>query len=753
MTAPAVRRLGDLRRADAAEVGGKAAQLGELVAAGARVPEGLVLTVAAGELTADHRRSLLGACAEELGPGPFAVRSSGIAEDGAERSFAGMYETVLDVSADGLPAAVDRVLASAQAARAAAYGSVGNGHMAVIVQRMVAPAAAGVALTADPISGDRGSCVITAVRGLGERLVSGASAGDEWVVADGVATPRRQPERALDGAQAALVAGEARRMAAALGVPQDVEWAVDLDGELWLLQARPMTALPPDVSWEPPAPGAYSRQLRFGEWISEPVTPLFESWLLTRMEERTHAGYLHEIGQRIPRPYHVVVNGWYFYTLNWATPAAFARNLPNMLWHLVRSPRTLAGISPSTVRHAVPILERKWRADLRPRYRGAVEDAERRVELLPVTELPALIDDLADLAGESFMWVTALAGAAYKLELNLAQFYRRHLAPLLGGSHLPLLTGFQAPTDPARHAVASLDWWHAPGAPAGSAARPAADHARLVETRRAAEEAAFTALASSPRRLRAFRKVLADAQHLVPLREEQVGELTLAWPVMRRAVLRIGEALAARGVVDEPHDIFFLTRDEVLSAIGDGGSASRVDVAARHAMRRVQARLVPPLLVGRMNQFVAKLIDGMTRTFGAVPSDSALVSGVPASPGRASGPVRVVHGPEQFDELRPGEILVAPLTAPAWTPLFTRAAGVVTDVGSAAAHASIIAREYGIPAVVGCGDATARLRTGMWVTVDGSRGNVEVAHEPPGTAPDRTAGLGIGADNRPLTGR
>jgi pyruvate,water dikinase len=87
----------------------------------------------------------------------------------------------------------------------------------------------------------------------------------------------------------------------------------------------------------------------------------------------------------------------------------------------------------------------------------------------------------------------------------------------------------------------------------------------------------------------------------------------------------------------------------------------------------------------------------------------------------------VIRGPQDFDELEAGEILVAPLTAPAWTPLFHRAAAVVTDVGSAAAHASIIAREYGIPAVVGCGDATARLHTGMRVTVDGSAGNVEPA--------------------------
>jgi pyruvate,water dikinase len=87
----------------------------------------------------------------------------------------------------------------------------------------------------------------------------------------------------------------------------------------------------------------------------------------------------------------------------------------------------------------------------------------------------------------------------------------------------------------------------------------------------------------------------------------------------------------------------------------------------------------------------------------------------------------VIRGPAEFDQLQDGEVLVAPLTAPAWTPLFHRAAAVVTDVGSPAAHASIIAREFGIPAVVGCGDATARLRNGMRVTVDGGTGNVELA--------------------------
>jgi pyruvate,water dikinase len=711
--------------ADAGEVGGKAAGLGELLRVGAQVPDGVVLTAEAARMTSGERQPLLQAVANDLGGGPFAVRSSGVAEDAVQHSYAGMYETVLDVPADELSTAMERVLASARSARVAEYEPATNGGMAVIIQRMVQPAAAGVVLTADPINGDRRSCVVTAVRGIGERLVSGAALGDEWVVGDGGAIPRRQPEHAIDRRQAMQVAGEARRIAAARGIPQDIEWAIDADGRLWILQSRPMTALPPDVSWEPPAPGAYTRAFRFGEWISEPVTPLFESWLLTAMEDRLHVLLKELLGERDPRPYHVVVNGWYYYSINWLSARVFARNAPGMLWHLIRTPRHIAGLFPATVRHSVPPLERHWREDLLPRYRAAVAAAEGRVETLPVTELPDVIDELADLAGEYFTSIAALAGGAFKIEINLASFYRRHLASSLGGSHLPLVAGLEPPADPGQHAVVSLDWWHPPLAPAESAATPGGRHARVVEARRAAEEAAFQALASTPRRLRAFRKLLADAQHLAAVREEQVPDLTIAWPVMRRAVLRIGEWLAMRGVIGEPDDVFFLTRGEVLEALGHGRLVTPVDVPARRVERDELAKLVAPLMVGRLTRMMRSLWERLPRLVGAVPSDSALVSGTPASPGRAAGAVRVIRGPHEFDQLQPGEILVAPLTAPAWTPLFTRAAGVVTDVGSLASHASIIAREYGIPAVVGCGDATARLRSGMQVTVDGTTGNVE----------------------------
>jgi rifampicin phosphotransferase len=722
-----IRKLSDVRMSDVAEVGGKAANLGELLAADVRVPAGVVLTAGAADMSPSDRASLLRDAASVLGLGPFAVRSSGISEDGADHSFAGMYESVLDVAADELREATDRVLAGARSARVADYRPHANGGIAVIVQRMVTPAAAGVALTADPINGDRSTCVVTAVRGLAERLVSGAAFGDEWVVRDDAATPRRQPELAIDRAQAMRIAGEARRIAAARGTPQDIEWAIDAEGTLWFVQARPMTALPPDVSWDPPTPGLYTRTYRFGEWISEPVTPLFESWLLSAMEDRTHALYREMLGQRISRPYHIVVNGWYFYSMNWATPAAFVRNMPSMLLHLIRTPRVLAGIFPSTVRHSLPILEREWRKDLPPRYRAAVASAEDRVETLPISELPGLIDELAELAGEAFLWIGALTGAAYKMELNLAGFYRKHLAGPLGGSHLPLLVGFAPQADPGEHAVATLDWWYPPQPTPSGGATPDDDRSRLVEERHEAEAAALAALASSPRRLRAFQRLLADTRHLIPLRDEQVRELTIPWPVMRRAVLRIGEELVGRGVIERADDIFFLTRAEALGALEGASLPPSVDVAARRAKREEQADLVPPLFVGRLHPMLKAMWNSYPRLMGAVRSDTALVSGTPASPGRATGSVRVVRGQDDFAELQAGEILVAPLTAPAWTPLFNKAAAVVTDVGSAAAHAAVIAREYGIPAIVGCGDATARLKTGMRVTVDGNTGNVEPA--------------------------
>jgi pyruvate,water dikinase len=105
-------------------------------------------------------------------------------------------------------------------------------------------------------------------------------------------------------------------------------------------------------------------------------------------------------------------------------------------------------------------------------------------------------------------------------------------------------------------------------------------------------------------------------------------------------------------------------------------------------------------------------------------AEGATIKGIGASPGKVTGPACVMRGPEEFHRMKPGEILVASITTPAWTPLFAMASGIVTDVGGPLSHSSIVAREYGVPAVLGTGVATERIRSGQQVTVDGDAGVV-----------------------------
>jgi len=184
--------------------------------------------------------------------------------------------------------------------------------------------------------------------------------GDEWVVVDNDAPrERRHAEGAINRGNAELAARTARRIAELRGSPQDIEWAIDAEGVLWILQAGPMTALPPEVSWDPPAPGGFSRTFRLGEWISGPVTPLFEWWLLPAIGDGLHSTRQQWVGLRAPRPYHVVVNGWTFFSLNWPSPIASMSSLPGMLLRLVRSPRRVAGARPETVRFSIPVYEQE----------------------------------------------------------------------------------------------------------------------------------------------------------------------------------------------------------------------------------------------------------------------------------------------------------------------------------------------------------------------------------------------------------
>ena len=268
-TSKAVLFLDDEEAAEPGRAGNKAATLARLAASGLPVPPGFVITVAAcNRITAAGQGgaiepelwSAIRSGLARLGDTALAVRSSGTDEDLADASYAGQYETVLGVSGPGQVAAALRTcVASAAGARVRAYAGEGAepARMAVLVQRLVPADAAGVAFTANPVTGDP-EILVSAVKGLGERLVSGAVTPDEWVVREGEITCLNSVEDALDAGQVGRVAELARRVAELAGSPQDVEWA--LAGEnLWLLQARPITALPVPPRIEPPVDGYWEK--------------------------------------------------------------------------------------------------------------------------------------------------------------------------------------------------------------------------------------------------------------------------------------------------------------------------------------------------------------------------------------------------------------------------------------------------------------------------------------------------------------
>jgi phosphohistidine swiveling domain-containing protein len=233
-------------------------------------------------------------------------------------------------------------------------------------------------------------------------------------------------------------------------------------------------------------------------------------------------------------------------------------------------------------------------------------------------------------------------------------------------------------------------------------------------------------------RLRIFRRLLRVAQDFAPLREDGLADGGLGWPILRRMVHEIGRRLVNNHVIDTLDDVFWLRLDEVQQAAnaldtGQPPADFHAIIAERRATWERERALTPPVALPLKSGARFLGID-FTNTMPArtdQPKGNVL-KGVAASPGQVTGPAQVIHGPEEFRQMRQGDILVARITTPAWTPLFALASGIVTDVGGPLSHSSIVAREYHIPAVLGTGLATERLSSGQIITVDGDAGTVTI---------------------------
>ncbi|MCL4519634.1 MAG: PEP-utilizing enzyme [Thaumarchaeota archaeon] len=677
------------------------------------------------------------------------MRSSAVQEDLPGASFAGQYETILGVS--GLEETIKAAIqcwSSAFSPRVREYLS-SNGltnvpKMGVLIQQLVRADSAGVVFTSNPITGDHEEIVVNAVRGLGERLVSGQSSADEWIIKGSEPECLRNSESALNNESVMQIGNIARRIEEVFGLPQDIEWAFSR-GRLFILQARPITALPERVEWKPPLPGTWLRNFRLGEWLGDPVTPLFESWLLERLEERMYEHFEKVLPMPTPRPYHVLVNSWYFTTANFlpsSRPKAVWLLIRYMLPAFVLHPRRFSTLIPSLSHWGMKIYEKEWRETIGPKYAEVVASGWKGVENADPKELVSLIDTAADAAGDFLYSLFAIAGSAWKPEYVFASFYQKHLSRQIGGSHQRLLQalGLTTPKSAEAHAVLSLDWYQPTLGELNLPLERDKDdddgsrRIRAVEDRLRAESDCRKAIQNEPRLLKKFERLLFNAQQAARLREEQAPQLTQGWPLLRRAVQRLGEKLVSVHLLERMDDVFFLTREEVISGLRDP-TMSVMKFSALVKVRRAtwekRRRLAPPLILGEMSWGAKNMLSRYEATLGGSRtvrnSEDGILSGLPASPGRFTGTVRIIKTAEEFVRLRSGEILVAPATTPAWTPLFRLAAAVVTDTGSLMAHASLVAREYGIPAVVGTGNATLMLKDGQVVTVDGSSGIIQFA--------------------------
>ncbi len=777
--------LGAAHRGDLALVGGKAANLGELIRGGFDVPAGFVVTTGAyrravgGALSAEEvrARSLPDDVAdaifrayEELGRGAVAVRSSATAEDLPGATFAGQQDTYLDVDgAEAVIAAVRDCWASLWSERAVAYrGRLGIDpaavEMGVVVQRMVPADRAGVMFTADPVTGEREHVVINASEGLGEAVVSGSVTPEHLVVdATGRVVERgrgRDPDTAsrvvLTAAEAVTLADTGRRIAEHFGQPQDVEWACH-DGEFFIVQARAMTALPP-------APIALNRFQRFiGPVLVElmprrPYPMELTAWILpsiarhvdemidglTGMQVRLSSaipaadGIVQQFVPPQPRPTH-------------HTPARLARTVGRGLrgsperW--ADDPRLRLYREGAAALDALDLSQLSWHE-----LTAVPGRAARLIDLmtaLRVGYLPGAFVALAQLVGS--LRLTGKADLAHEL-IGSAPTMTTAANDALGelartASEIPALRKLLESGDLDRvlTEIPSLpdaaQWWQ--------------DLQHFLETYGHRETTSLL-LAHDPCWRDSPRTVLGLIRMLLDDAPEAASTRTL--PAAARKALssrRIRHLAdkAAAGVACREDTHFELTRTmpavnravneagRRLAAAGDlddpqdvwmltldelvawtPGSSTDATTASLRATAARRTAAYKELAT-------APLIASSTLYPRRRGSDAALVVGTPGGGGRVTGRVRVIGGPDEFGGLRAGEVLVCATTNPSWTPLFQRAAAVVVDHGGIGSHAAIVAREYAIPAVLGTGSGTSALEDGRLVVVDGDVGEVLAAED------------------------
>jgi rifampicin phosphotransferase len=774
--------------------GGKGRTLARLFQAGYRVPDGFILlpTAFAGdELTSEawaQTQIFLSRFRRTDENGSFAVRSSALSEDSAQASFAGEFETVLDVQTDEeIREAIRTVRCSRHHARVQAYVQAQGleqapQEIAIVVQRLIRPDYAGVLFTVDPVTGDLAQMTGNFVPGLGDKLVSGQANAQTFTLL--------RPKGVYSGPPGLSRLGRdlyrtACGLEKELGGPQDIEWAA-ADGRLYILQSRPITTLrgykAETGEWNDSLTGNF---LWSGANLAENAPYVLTPFSCSLRKGTTYEGVDFSDGSSIGvdgYPLAGIIGGRGYMNLSIQVSASRAFFGGDTRKALKQATAFWGGIPEGVDIPLVPISTWAWLSKVLPSItRLGIKMARLRKEIPQFVaenprwcavmsqrirqignqaELAALWqDEIAPYSLDAFL--LTIAGAT-----DLPNRLENELRELVGADEatalLSNLSGLSSPLESlgpviglgqvARGEMSRDAYLQAYGHRGVNETehawpRPLEDPAWLdrqlvefatapveIEALMARQQAAFTGAwerfcEHHPRKVKSMRLRLEKAAQAAHQREAVRSEATRSTTVTRAFALRAGELTGAG------EDVFFLTIDEVLSLLAGDDSARRFLPARKETYERYRA--LPPyptIIVGRFDPFAwaadpSRRSDMFNANAPAVAHDtvaSDTITGFAGALGIVEGTVRRLDRLEDSDQLQPGEVLVTTLTNIGWTPLFPRLAAIVTDLGAPLSHAAIVARELGIPAVVGCGDATMRLKTGDRVRVNGGKGYVEV---------------------------
>jgi phosphohistidine swiveling domain-containing protein len=845
---PYVQPFSAIDATDVAYAGGKGATLARLFQAGLPVPPGCVLSPEAcavflavqhvsptsspdaicqtlrtaplpAALEADLRTAL---AAVPAAPHGWAVRSSAVSEDHATTSYAGVYESFLEIPDEELWAYIRACWASWWSERAVAYRQhVGEPdatpRMAVVLQHMVPARCAGVVFTAEPLHGDRTRMVINAAPGLGVAVVSGIVQPEQYTLAT---TPdlRLLETRFLHPNGPPLLPPEVvlqlgalcQRLETFCGSPQDVEWAWD-GTACWIVQSRPITTLgdatlngTEDVwgnanlkdvipglvspfSWslmQPQLEGAMRQQYARAGYLVPPERPLLRRFWgrpyfnISLLNEAGYALYgatpelqAAQLGGMVPPRARPPVSPSLRQRLRW---------LRNML-RFVRIANRVAKIVPTQF----AMVQQRWREErqsLSDLDRAALlEKLEHHADVTqPFLELhlhlswamsgnfSALRDmaaravpqvnlgqgpsplpsatgrgSAASLAAELVTGIGDVSSAEHSYRLwelsRLARQSPQVMAFLAQGkwdtwrqqlAGTAFAKAWQEFLETYGHRalyeveMANPRWREQPDylfeVLATYASLPQArapfDPEEQARRRQAAEHEVCRLL--TPWRRPWFRATLRRTQAFSRLRENSKSHLVQLIDIGRLMALRAAHFLMQDGLLEDAEAIFCLQIEEVRTALRGAMPVETVRhliTQRRLERQRNAARHLPDLFIGECPLYTESL-----------PTQGTVLTGLPSSPGRVTGIARVLYSPQEGARLQPGEILVAPSTDPGWTPLFLLASGLVMETGGYLSHGAIVAREYGIPAVLNIPLATQRIPDGSSILLDGAQGVVQV---------------------------